>query len=218
MQTRKPYARFALEGGYQWTLRMATRSLIRPRREPSTSVVVTFICALIFFLTFFLCRALWVLSAEQLPAAFSSPLFRQLPVMLFRFLFGGGIATGVVAAALALPYSSSATLLYVSSYAGTITTLSLSLPASSNATGEGHLRAIASTQGCAPNPSWLTLDYPKSILYCADEGLTGPNGTLSSYKTSENGTLVQLDKIDTLSGPVSTVIYGTGGRGLALAE
>lgn len=142
-------------------------------------------------------------------------LYRQLPTMWNPgSLVHAGAATAL--AATALPHLSSATLLYVTSYSGTLTTLNLTLPAA-NASA-GSLQAIATNNGCAESPSWLTLDHEKSVLYCLDEGLTGPNGTLSSYKTSANGTLTQLHKVKTLSGPVSGVLYGDGGRGLALAE
>ncbi|KAK1771268.1 Lactonase, 7-bladed beta-propeller-domain-containing protein [Phialemonium atrogriseum] len=119
--------------------------------------------------------------------------------------------------AFGLPSATSASLLYVSSYAGTITTFNLSLSNLDHAT-EAHLQPIASSDGCAPNPSWLTLDYSNSTLYCLDEGLSSRNGSLSSYSTADDGTLVRLDKVTTILGPVSGVIYGTGGRGLALAE
>lgn len=119
--------------------------------------------------------------------------------------------------AFGLPSATSASLLYVSSYAGTITTFNLSLSNLDHAT-EAHLQSIASSDGCAPNPSWLTLDYSNSTLYCLDEGLSSRNGSLSSYSTADDGTLVRLDKVTTILGPVSGVIYGTGGRGLALAE
>ncbi|KAL1845853.1 hypothetical protein VTK73DRAFT_423 [Phialemonium thermophilum] len=109
---------------------------------------------------------------------------------------------------------SSATLLYVASYAGNITTLNLTLHSNTS----GSLHAVSSTDGCAPNPSWLTLDRANSTLYCLDEGLNVHKGTLSSYKTSEDGTLARLDKVDTIWGPVYGAIYGSGGRGLALAE
>ncbi|ORY64979.1 Lactonase, 7-bladed beta-propeller-domain-containing protein [Pseudomassariella vexata] len=125
------------------------------------------------------------------------------------------IPVGLLSLSLAV-VPSSAALLYVSSYAGTITTLSLTIP-SGNASS-ATLEAISTSDGCAPSPAWLTLDYPNSRLYCTDEGLTTPNGTVSSFQTSDDGSLVQLDKIDVISGPVSAVIYGEGGDGLALAQ
>lgn len=78
---------------------------------------------------------------------------------------------------LSLPLSSLvtstvATNLYVSSYIGTIT--SLRLTESSN--GSYSLRQVAVNKGSEPNPSWLTKDHYNNIIYCADEGLTVPNG------------------------------------------
>ncbi|KAH6659535.1 Lactonase, 7-bladed beta-propeller-domain-containing protein [Truncatella angustata] len=117
---------------------------------------------------------------------------------------------------LPLVISSSATLLYVSSYAGTVTTLNLTLPSVDNTT-TAALEAISSSTGCASSPSWLTLDSTKSVLYCTDEGLTTPLGSLSSFQTNSDGNLVQLDQLSVISGPVSAIIYG-GGEGLALAQ
>lgn len=112
-------------------------------------------------------------------------------------------------AALALPGQTAATLLYATTYLDTITTLSLK---------GSSLQPIASTPGCGANSSWLTPDYANNRIYCLDEGLTTPNGTLSSFALTSNGTLSQLDIVDTLSGPVSGVIYGETGSGLALAH
>ncbi|WYZ43915.1 hypothetical protein EsH8_VII_000351 [Colletotrichum jinshuiense] len=87
------------------------------------------------------------------------------------------------------------TLLYVASHAGTVTTLDLQT-SESGAT----LEAISSTTECAANPSWLTIDQSKSLLYCADRGLTNPNGTLVSFQKTENGTLLPLGKLPTIKG------------------
>lgn len=105
------------------------------------------------------------------------------------------------------------TLLYVASHAGTVTTLDLQT-SESGAT----LEAISSTTECAANPSWLTIDQSKSLLYCADRGLTNPNGTLVSFQKTENGTLLPLGKLPTIKGAVSSVVYGKNGGGIALAS
>lgn len=132
-----------------------------------------------------------------------------------QFVMREGIfLTGLASVFLAV--SASPTLLYVSSYAGTITTLNLTLPDGGDSLGT--LEAISSTTGCAPSPAWLTLDRPNSVLYCMDEGLSTPNGSVSSFKTEEDGSLVQLDRREVISGPVSAVIYGKGLQGLALAH
>ncbi|KAL2351512.1 Lactonase, 7-bladed beta-propeller-domain-containing protein [Cryomyces antarcticus] len=109
----------------------------------------------------------------------------------------------------------SATNLFVASYAGNITTLSLT-----ERKGAYQLQKTHYNQGCGPNPSWLTLDFDRSTLYCMDEGLTVPNGSLSSYHTSPDGMLTQIQKAATISSPVSGVIFGdaSGQRAIALAH
>ncbi|GKT45557.1 uncharacterized protein ColSpa_05738 [Colletotrichum spaethianum] len=117
---------------------------------------------------------------------------------------------------LLLSSPAAATLLYVSSYSGAITTLNLTL--SGNNATQSTLRSISSSNGCAPSPSWLQLDQVNSRLYCTDEGLTTNVGTISSFTTGPDGVLQQLAKTETISGPVSAVIYGDKGRGLAVAQ
>ncbi|KAI9655767.1 MAG: hypothetical protein M1821_005202 [Bathelium mastoideum] len=109
----------------------------------------------------------------------------------------------------------SATNLYVASYAGNITTLHLTAQ-----DGSYQLQTAYENAGCAPNPSWLNLDQPRGYLYCQDEGLTVPNGTLSSFSVAQDGSLSLLDKTNTISGPVNSVIYGprNGVRAIALAH
>lgn len=120
--------------------------------------------------------------------------------------------------------------LYVSSYSGNTTTLDLSAAQTGAACSAGGcggaissgvplLRTVSSTNGCAGSPSWLTLDRTKPVLFCVDEGLTTAKGSLSSFATSAHGDLRRLDKVSTLGGPVSGVMYGKGRkRGLAVAH
>lgn len=122
-------------------------------------------------------------------------------------MLGASSPAGVLSLALWTSSCATATLLYVSSYSGTVTTLNL--------TGS-VLESVASTDGCAGSPSWLTLDYLTAVLYCTDEGLTTGEGSLSSFSTNEDGSLVQLDQVSTIVGPVAAAIYGRCGRGLAL--
>jgi len=101
-------------------------------------------------------------------------------------------------------HSSVGTRLFISSYIGTITTVDIAkLP-----DGNYSMEIVAESSGCTESPSWLTYDPLKSLVYCSDEGLTTTNGTLSSFKATENGTLVELDKIETISGGVKNEIYG----------
>lgn len=129
------------------------------------------------------CRA-WtqLIRPALLPDTVSEP-----DIMFKDALSSAGVA------ALALPGQTAATLLYATTYLDTITTLSLK---------GSSLQAIASTPGCGANSSWLTPDHANNRIYCLDEGLTSPNGTLSSFALTSNGTLSQLDIVDTLSGPV----------------
>ncbi|KAK1969471.1 putative isomerase YbhE [Colletotrichum sublineola] len=117
---------------------------------------------------------------------------------------------------LLLSSPAAATLLYASSYSGAITTLNFTLCA--NHATQSTLQPISSSGGCAPSPSWLTLDPVNSRLYCTDEGLTTNVGTVSSFTTGPDGVLQQLAKTETISGPVSAVVYGDRGQGLAVAQ
>ncbi|CAK7245641.1 MAG: hypothetical protein STHCBS139747_007225 [Sporothrix thermara] len=130
---------------------------------------------------------------------------------------------GTAVLALGLVQPIAAVLVYVTSYSGTLTSLNLTLSgdAATNSTSCGpraSIQRLAVNSGCAPSPSWLTLDRPNGILYCLDESLGNANGSLSSYKTSGNGTLTQLKRIDTPAGPVYATMYGAEARGLAVAE
>lgn len=131
------------------------------------------------------CRA-WIqlIRPALLPDTVSEP---EPDIMFKDALSSAGMA------ALVLPGQAAATLLYATTYLDTITTLSLK---------GSSLQAVASTTGCGANSSWLTPDYANNRIYCLDEGLTTPNGTLSSFALTSNGSLSQLDIVDTLSGPV----------------
>ncbi|KAK4495398.1 hypothetical protein PRZ48_013729 [Zasmidium cellare] len=109
----------------------------------------------------------------------------------------------------------SATNLFVSDYSGHITTLNLS-----EKNGSYSLEKTHSNEGCAPNPSWLTIDPSRGLLYCMNEGLTSPNGSLASFIINTNGSLKTIQNTTTPNGPVSGVLYGepAGQRGIALAH
>jgi 6-phosphogluconolactonase (cycloisomerase 2 family) len=115
----------------------------------------------------------------------------------------------------ALSAASSATNLFVSSYAGNVTTLSL---AESN--GTYSLDATSANPNCGPNPSWLTLDAARGTLYCMNEGLTTPNGSLSTFTINRDGSLKHVQNSTVINGPVNGVIYGdpAGDRNIALAH
>ncbi|KAM3502152.1 hypothetical protein MY10362_005049 [Beauveria mimosiformis] len=111
-------------------------------------------------------------------------------------------------------------LLYVSSYAGTITTLNTTAK-SPPAAGSKYptIQAVASNEGCKTSPSWLALDHAGARLFCVDENLPTPGGSLSSYRTSTDGSLSPIGKVTTTApGPVSGVFYGSKGHGFAMAH
>lgn len=99
--------------------------------------------------------------------------------------------------------SALATNLWISSYGGNITSVQLS----HTPTGGYSLKQI-STYDEENSPSWLTLH--NDVVYCADEGLSSPNGTIASFKPSRSGELTLIDRHPTISGPVSTVPYNHG--------
>jgi len=105
----------------------------------------------------------------------------------------------------ALAATGTATTLYVSSYAGSVTTLSLTKSYSSYG-----LTNTSSSQDCGLSPSWLELDKANGILYCIDEGLTTPNGSINTLKTSANGVLTPIEHHDTIAGPVGSIFYNSG--------
>lgn len=109
----------------------------------------------------------------------------------------------------------SATNLFVASYAGTVTTLSLT-----EINGTFSLNETSVSSDCAPNPSWLTIDANRGLLFCLNEGLETTNGSMASFLINRNGTLTFVKNETTISGPVSGIIYGepAGKRAIALAH
>ncbi|KAL0769424.1 hypothetical protein CaCOL14_008732 [Colletotrichum acutatum] len=179
----------------------------RPRRCRRRPFLLRPVLALVTVVTLVPCLVFAVQLFYQHRHSFVVP---YLPSML-RDLFA---PAGLVPLLLSSP--AAATLLYASSYSGAITTLNLTL-SGTNAT-QSTLRSLSSSNGCAPSPSWLQLDKANARLFCTDEGLTTNVGTVSSFKTDADGVLEQLAKTETISGPVSAVVFGEKGQGLAIAQ
>ncbi|KAF2146385.1 uncharacterized protein K452DRAFT_264171 [Aplosporella prunicola CBS 121167] len=122
-----------------------------------------------------------------------------------------------ILAATAAASSSLASNLFVTSYTGTVTTYGLSC-SSDNGTIT-TLTAQHTDRNCGASPSWLTLDPARRILYCLDEGLSTPNGSLNSYRVARDGTLTPISHFASITGPVSAALYGPPGhRSLAAAH
>lgn len=98
---------------------------------------------------------------------------------------------------------------------------------------DGRDLSITHSASCAPNASWLTFDEPNRVIYCLDEGLVVPNGSITSYSVSDSGKhqhggsgfitnklpgkLSTIEHVETISGPVSGVIFDRHGRNAGLA-
>ena len=116
-----------------------------------------------------------------------------------------------------LPALVSAVNLWVSSYAGTVTTLSLT----KNTMAASYLLATTYTSNdCLNSPSWLLFNSTTRMLYCVGEGLTSPTGTLSTFEAQSNGQLTVTNQATTIVGGVNAVQYGimNGSQYLAIAH
>lgn len=105
------------------------------------------------------------------------------------------------------------TQLYVTTYpagegsTGKVITLNL---------GQAELQKVAESDSCGPYPAWLT--QVGDILYCVDEAWPSPNGDLAALQIADDLSLAKLSGSQTVAGPVNIVVYGEGGRGLAVAD
>ena len=110
--------------------------------------------------------------------------------------------------------SSGATNLYVSSYAGTVTSLQLA----STHNGSYSLSQVGVDNSYRTSPAWLEKDGYNGVVYALDEGFFGPNGSIAAFKTSPSGQLAKIgNPLTVISGPVSSVVYN-GGKALAVAH
>ncbi|KAI0165604.1 putative isomerase YbhE [Xylariaceae sp. FL1272] len=112
--------------------------------------------------------------------------------------------------------SASANFLYVTSYAGTVTTLNLVQSSAKRSTA--LLQTVDTSTACGSQPSWLNLDFQKSFVYCLDEAWDSTNGAVTSFYTNANGSLTPIAMAELIGGPVSIAEYGVGGHGLAIAS
>ncbi|KAK3294766.1 Lactonase, 7-bladed beta-propeller-domain-containing protein [Chaetomium fimeti] len=78
------------------------------------------------------------------------------------------------------------------------------------------LENVAQSETCGPYPSWLT--QADDVLYCVNEAWGGDHGDLAALQINDDLSFTKLSGGETIGGPVSTVVYGNGGRGLAVAD
>lgn len=95
-----------------------------------------------------------------------------------------------------------ASRLYAASYGGKVTELSLS-----NNGVKYQLFAGTQTSGCGASPSWLMVDREHEIIYCLDEAVDGLNGTLTSFRRNLNESLTEVERLQTIIGPVASALY-----------
>jgi 6-phosphogluconolactonase (cycloisomerase 2 family) len=98
--------------------------------------------------------------------------------------------------------------LYVASYAGNITTLSLL----QTPEGSYHLTQTSTFNTSTNNPSWLLLNRQNNVLYMMDEAneVNNTNGTVVSYKTSFTGHLTEIQRVKSMAGGLHAAFYGSG--------
>ncbi|CCU83229.1 unnamed protein product [Blumeria hordei] len=102
--------------------------------------------------------------------------------------------------------------LFVASYTGSITTLSLT----QSTEGQYTFSKIATTETPGLHPLWQ--EKRGDLIYVCNDNLAAPNGSISSYKASATGQLTLVQQpLSTQPGPVSTVIYNQG-KALAAAH
>jgi 6-phosphogluconolactonase (cycloisomerase 2 family) len=78
------------------------------------------------------------------------------------------------------------------------------------------LSVVTKSYVCGSEPTWLTLDYSNSVLYCLNEGWGG-NASITSYKTNVTGGLTELDFLPVLKSPVASTLFGADNSQLAVA-
>lgn len=96
--------------------------------------------------------------------------------------------------------------LYVASYAGNITSLSLI----QKQDGSYNLSQTSTFNTSTHTPSWLTLNKQNNILYMVDEAVNNTNGTVVSYKTSYTGKLSEITRLEDIGGGVDVTFFASG--------
>ncbi|KAJ5806016.1 uncharacterized protein N7503_003618 [Penicillium pulvis] len=97
---------------------------------------------------------------------------------------------------------SSASKLYAASYGGSVYSLALT---SSN--GSHQLSKLSESTACGDSPSWLMLDRDNSVLYCLNEAIDSSNGSITSFKTNQGGSLPVIERLVTPAGLVMSAMY-----------
>lgn len=103
------------------------------------------------------------------------------------------------------------TQLFLISYAGTISSLALT----HGGDPKQALKITAQSRACVPNPSWLTLDADRRVLYCTEGGAAGP-GALKAFAIAADGALTETSSVPVPQGAAHHALYN-GGQALGTA-
>ncbi len=103
------------------------------------------------------------------------------------------------------------TNLFATHYSGTVSVLSLTSSGSSY-----NLNTVSTLKACGGQPSWLTFDSSRRVLYCSDE--TGNGGTLTAFNAASSGALTQTAKVGGINSGVHSTLYGDGNNFIAIAS
>ncbi|KAL8684950.1 MAG: hypothetical protein Q9218_008057, partial [Villophora microphyllina] len=118
------------------------------------------------------------------------------------------LTSSVLAGLAAAVNLATATKLYVSSYAGTITTLNLTHVGNASY----NLVSLDTNRDCGHNATWLELDLQHGNLFCLDEGIVSPDGTLTSFKVNKDNTLSRVIHANIPAAPVNSArLWGDNG-------
>jgi 6-phosphogluconolactonase (cycloisomerase 2 family) len=102
--------------------------------------------------------------------------------------------------------SASASTLFIAEHSGKVTSVQLKYDI--NATKYNFENATP-YDGCGANPSWLTVDSGRGVLYCLDEAIRdGTTGGPTSYSIKKDGSLVKVQSATGLKGSVSAAVVG----------
>lgn len=72
------------------------------------------------------------------------------------------------------------------------------------------------SDGCATNPTWLTLNPEDGRVWCLDEGLGAGRGTINAFSVSDHGALAHYDRHNVSAGPVHGILVNQG-RAMAVS-
>ncbi|OQV02107.1 hypothetical protein CLAIMM_07357 [Cladophialophora immunda] len=92
--------------------------------------------------------------------------------------------------------------LFVASYDGVLRTIEFSEEQTT-----GNLKVVAECKDCAPNPSWITLDTKKKVLFCNSNDGANLKGSLNSYSIRKDGSLERLDSLAAHVGAAYQTFY-----------